>query len=353
MSLHQAMKTGLEALVRSAMEARGVSAHSMRHQRLPSDGSDRVFWRIHFPEQQFSCIAMEYPPLDSTRKRENQAYLKIGTHLHRRGLPVPEIYDYDPNRGWFIVEDLGATNLQAAVSSLPDPLPLYKQTVEKLFDLQTQGAIGFDPRWCCQTQRYDRHVMRRLEADYFRKAFLWRFLGLKEKWPELEEPFDHLADMASGAPQDFFLHRDFQSRNIMVEQGRIGIVDWQGGRLGPSAYDLASLIIDPYADLSASQRYSLYRHYSDLLREHHPTAESSFQRSYPYLALQRNLQILGAFGHLSTTCQKPHFTAYIPAALKTLREELHRNGDHRLLPLRRLVDELSASQKALDICRLG
>lgn len=345
------MEAELKALVRSAMDTRGVSTLSLRHQRLRSDGSDRLFWRVHFPEQRFSCIAMEYPPLDSVRKRENHAYLKIGTHLRNRGLPVPEIYDYDLARGWFVVEDLGATCLQAAASSLSDPLPLYKQTVEKLFDLQMQGAVAFDQRWCCQTKSYDRHVMRRLEADYFRKAFLWRFLGLKEKWPELDGPFDYLADRASSAPAEFFLHRDFQSRNIMVGQERIGIIDWQGGRLGPLGYDLAALIIDPYTNLPASQRTSLYRHYSSLLQEHLPAAQRSFQRSYPYLALQRNLQILGAFGHLSTTCRKPHFAAYVPAALQTLREELHRTGDRRLLPLRRLVDELGATQKALDIRR--
>ena len=94
---------------------------------------------------------------------------------------------------------------------------------------------------------------------FFRVAFLCRYLGLKRKWPELERPFNHLAEMASSAEGNFFIHRDFQSRNILVSQGRIGVIDWQGGRLGPLEYDLASLLIDPYVSIPHPVRDKIFQ----------------------------------------------------------------------------------------------
>ena len=192
---------------------------------MQGDGSPRVFWRIKGLKSKPSFIAMANPPTTKALDRENRAYLAISGHLRQKGIPLPAIHQYDLDRGWFVMEDLGPTNLQDVVLSGKDPIPLYNKILEHLFCMQVQGAEGFDPAWCCQTERYDRTVMQKHEAHYFRDAFLEGFLGWKGPWPGLETAFDHLAGKASRAEAGFFMHRDFQSRNIMIWDKKIGIID--------------------------------------------------------------------------------------------------------------------------------
>jgi hypothetical protein len=310
---------------------------------IAGDGSKRAFWRIRDPRSGFSCIAMENAPADDFSRRENAAYLNIGRHLRDKGLPLPEIYRFDPDKGWFIMEDFGDVSLQAACEEAKERLPLYGQVVEILLELQLKGSEGLNPEWACQTQTYDRDVMRRYEVEYFKEAFLGTYLGLTKEFPGLESSFDHLIGEACKAENGFFLHRDFQSRNIMVRDGRIGILDWQGGRLGPLAYDVASLLIDPYTRLPAREKESLYRRYCRLLGNKQPEHLASFEKSFPYLAVQRNLQILGAFAFLSRVRGKTYFENYIPAALQSLRDLIEEVEDAKLSGLRDLAHALPDS----------
>jgi len=312
-------------------------------QLLPGDGSERVFWRITLSVPELSYIAMENTPFDQSSKRENFAFIMIGKHLHQKGIAIPEIYQHDLKRGLFIMEDMGTISLQQYISSIENPLPVYEKVLEHLFRLQIEGAKDFDTAWCNQTERYDRTVMRQYEADYFKDAYLSGYLGLKKEWPELETAFDHLAETASRANTRFFLHRDFQSRNIIISNDKIGIIDWQGGRLGPLGYDLASLLIDPYAELSPKQREDVYQRYIYLIKEHNSTWIDSFETYYPYLAIQRNLQILGAFSFLTKIRKKLYFEAHIPPALKTLHDLLQQINDPKLSPLRNLIADLQTS----------
>jgi aminoglycoside/choline kinase family phosphotransferase len=347
------MNPDLKTAILRFLKERGHAPDEADFQRLAGDGSRRVFWRIATQGPGTSLIAMSNPPDDPAVRRENHAYLKIGMHLYRKGIPVPEIHGYDLTSGWFIMEDLGHMSLHDAATSRDDPLPMYEKVLAHLFRLQIEGAAGFDPSWCCQTVRYDRTVMLRYEAGYFKDAFLGRYLGLAGDGPDLDPAFRHLAETASEADSRFFLHRDFQSRNIMVSKGDIGFVDWQGGRLGPIGYDLASLIIDPYTRLSAVQQRTIYERYLDLIKRHNPTWAAVFERYYPYLAIQRNLQILGAFSYLTQEMHKTYFEAYIPAALHTLNGLLHRVRDREISPLRDLVTGLTGHKKILDIPGTG
>jgi N-acetylmuramate 1-kinase len=337
---HGSAEEGILAFAASFMENRGVPRpRELDAVPLPADGSRRAFFRIRPRHAPLSLIAVENPPTTSFFRRENVAYLEIGDHLRRRGVPVPEILDRDLDRGWFLVEDLGETRLQDAMSSGIGFGGLAEEVLEALFHMQTQGAVGFDPAWCCQTARYDRGLMRRYESDYFREAFLEGYLALDRVRDELEGPFEHLSAMASGADAGFFLHRDFQSRNIMAGDRKPGFVDWQGGRLGPLGYDLASFLIDPYLGLSEVEQKRLYTCYVDRLRDHDPTRVGRFEQTYPYLTLQRNLQVLGAFAFLSRVREKPFFEAFIPRAGRTLQRLLASLGDPRLRPLRDVVEE--------------
>lgn len=307
---------------------------------LPSDGSNRVFWRILLHQHDTSFIGMENVPINVYSRRENRAYLMIGKHLSQKGLPVPMIHRYDLESGWFILEDFGDRSLQETVSIRTNRMSVYEQVIEVLFRIQIEGPQGFDTTWCCQTQRYDEYVMRHYEANYFRDAFLCKYLKLKKDWPELEAPFNYLAATASKAGSEFFLHRDFQSRNIMLFNGKIGILDWQGGRLGPLAYDLASLLIDPYAELTPIERDQIYQSYLFLLKDYGNKLVDPFNKYFPYLAAQRNLQILGAFSYLSKVRGKSYFEAYISPALNCLHGLLDGLNDPKLSVLKDVLNSL-------------
>ncbi|MBN1101890.1 MAG: phosphotransferase [Deltaproteobacteria bacterium] len=338
------MRAFVEAFVRDS----GHSPEALRTSPLSGDGSERLFRRARVMETELTFVVMENRPTDEYRAKENLSYLMIGRHLLSKGIPVPRIFRSDLERGWFIMEDLGDRNLQEA-SREPDPLPLFEGVLHVLIRLQIEGADGFDPAWTCQTERYDAFVMRRYEAEYFRDAFLHTYLGMKAEWPELEVPFNLLAKEAAKAPGHFFLHRDFQSRNVMVRPDGIGIIDWQGGRLGPLAYDVASLIIDPYTDLAPRERTRLYDSYVVMLADHQPAWAELFEESFPYLALQRNLQILGAFSFLSKVRGKTCFEAYIPKALTSLCRLLGEVRREELHPLTDLVHSIMRHEQAANL----
>jgi aminoglycoside/choline kinase family phosphotransferase len=283
---------------------------------------------------------MENAPITPFQNRENLAYLEIGKHLFKKGLPIPEIYRFDLITGRFIMEDMGEMNLQGYVAQQKEKVPIFQKIVETLIRLQMEGSDGFNGAWTCQTERYDRSVMRRYESDYFREAFLCNYLGLERDLSGLAGPFGHLAGMASRAGNLFFLHRDFQSRNIILSSDKIGILDWQGGRFGPLGYDLASLLIDPYTTLSIGERDQIFQYYLDLLQSYDLIDIGSFQEVFPYLAIQRNLQILGAFSYLTKVKKKIYFEEYISPALKSLHDLLSDLKDPHLSTLEDLVKSI-------------
>lgn len=334
------MAMALQHFVRRFLEIRGLHPDEAHMEQLQGDGSKRLFWRIPCVESNERFIVLSNPPSDPFARKENIASVQIGTHLKSKGVPVPAIYASDLRRGWIIMQDLGRMRLQDAVTAGLDPLPVYQEIVSLLLHLQLKGAEGFDTRWCCQTAYYDHSVMRIYESNYFRDAFLGLYLGLKKHWPELESAFEHVANMASRSRTLFFLFRDFQSRNILIENGRIGFVDWQGGRLGPLGYDLASLLLDPYVALPSDTQLVIFRAYTDLLRKHDSALADELERNYPFLALQRNLQMLGAFAALTKVHGKTHFEEYIPPALRTLTELLRQMKDAELSPLKNLATDL-------------
>ena len=325
----------LEEFVRTYLDEISFAYGTFTWERVPADGSRRIFYRLS--NDQVSYIIMANPPEDENVKRENYSYLKIGIHLHGKGIPVPAMYRYDLDHGWFIMEDLGRRNLQEVALSSDDHTDLYKTVIELLIRIQLVGREGFDPGWCYHTQTYDRVLMERFESDYFRTYFLQGLLGHKEDLSYLRSCFEHLSHHASLADKDFVLYRDFQSRNLIVNGDRIGVVDWQGARLGPLQYDFASLLIDPYVGLTEDDRMGLYDYYVEILEQRLPGSAAAFTRYYPYLALQRNLQILGAFSYLSEVQGKKQFLDYVQPALGSLRRLLEECDEPELSPLRSLV----------------
>lgn len=315
---------GYERYIIAAAEFLGLpkeqwQSDSVRVQAISPDGSERRFVRLVGPGKR-SILIIQPPEGDEMGMHEATSACSIGKHLYARGVPVPEIYGFDQESGQLFVEDLGDKRLydMLAPASEDEQVHWYKQVVDVLVRMQVQGVEDFSTTWCWDTSRYDRHLMLERESGYFLHALCRDFFALSFEWQRVEEECCLLADRAALAPADFFLHRDFQSRNIMIKDDRIRIIDFQGGRLGPLAYDLASLLLDPYMALSSRVKRTIKEYYFSRLREIVSYDPAQFEREYFLLSLQRNLQILGAFAFLSRKRNKVFFARFIGPALQTL-----------------------------------
>jgi aminoglycoside/choline kinase family phosphotransferase len=287
---------------------------------LVPDGSSRRFFQLQGPGKK-AIIAILPPEHDERGMAEAGAFYRIGRHFQQCGVPSPEIHAFDAASGLVLCEDLGDRRLYEQVAEgqgTARTLAYYEQTVRHLARMQVRAAEGFDPAWCWDTARYDRQLMQERESGYFLRACCVDLLGLDFDREAVAAECAQLADEAAQAPADFFLHRDFQCRNIMVQAERVRFIDFQGGRLGPLAYDLASLLLDPYAALPTPLQQHLTAVYLEALREEITYPPDQFRREYVFLALQRNLQILGAFAFLSQVRQKPFFAQFLRPALASL-----------------------------------
>jgi N-acetylmuramate 1-kinase len=289
---------------------------------LLSDGSSRRFFRIRLSGRNL-CLAVAPGMTGGDDLAEARSASLIGRHLARRGLPVPEVLGWDEKSGLILFEDLGDLRLHDLKERLTfnDLRVWYRQVIDQLVHMQLAAVEDFDLGWCWDTPRYDRALMISRESHYFLKAFWQDTLGLAV--PDgVEDEFSAIAGFIEGKVPDVFLHRDFQSRNIMIKDGRVRFIDYQSGRLGPPGYDLASLLIDPYAALPLEFQDELLGYYLAIPAIRNTFSGNDVQEQYPFLALQRNLQIIGAFSFLSGVRKKAFFSSYILPSLAMLHARL-------------------------------
>ena len=274
---------------------------------LKGDGSARRFVRL---KAKGKSLILILPQEGDFGLREARAYAEFSAFLRRYGVPAPEVLAHEEETGLLLVEDLGDLRL----FDLPPEKRkgFYPEAIRILARLR-ELAAGFPREFVLEGLYYDAETMWEKEARYFLEAFLTRYLGIDDL-REFEAPLRALWARLQGlARAEAVLHRDFQSKNLMVKGGRLYVIDFQGLRLGPSAYDLASLLIDPYVALSPEEREGLLSLAEGLI----PLEREAVRG----LSLFRNLQALGAFAKL-TLAGKTWFAAYIPQALRTLKEHL-------------------------------
>ncbi|NNL75517.1 MAG: phosphotransferase [Desulfobacterales bacterium] len=318
-------RVAVKKTMRKAFElAFGVPAsRRIQKVKLKGDGSQRQWYRL--TAERHSLIMADHGIRQTTMPAEVDAFVKIGGHLYRQGVHVPKIYFYDTFAGLVLLEDLGDVSLQQAVKSTSNQktiLDLYKSVIEQLIWLSIRGAEKFSPSWTYQTSDYDQKLILEKECRYFLDAFVNDYLGINTRFENLEADFISLSQKALAHSTIGFMHRDMQSRNIMVKEHNVYFIDFQGGRNGPIQYDLASLLIDPYVELPVSIQTQLLNYSIEKLSAVAGVIPPKFRLCYHYCKLTRNLQILGAFAYLSKAKSKKHFEQYIPAALKSLKHNL-------------------------------
>jgi aminoglycoside/choline kinase family phosphotransferase/dTDP-glucose pyrophosphorylase len=335
-------RTAYAHLAPLAFQAAHPSSHGqgeiLRH-RLPGDGSDRRWYRL--TRGSASLIMADHGIRPAPPPQEADAFVAIGRHLHGTGVAVPQIHLWDTFAGLVFMEDLGNENLQQTMTGGGHSrLNAYRAVIRQVIAMSVDGARGFDPAWTYQTPTYSRELILEKECGYFLEAYVRGYLDREVDAADYSAEFARLADDALAHADMGFMHRDLQSRNIMVKNGRYYFIDFQGGRLGPLQYDLASLLIDPYVDLPEALRRGLLDDALAELRQRRRVDPARFRRGFDACALCRNLQILGAFGFLSRVKQKQRFERYIPAAVRTLTTALARYGRAELPRLNRLVETI-------------
>lgn len=285
--------------------------------RLHGDGSTRSFSRLAVGDRTLVLLVGPDP-------RENAAYVRVGRHLASRGVRVPEILAWDEARGWILLEDVGDRNLLAAVREARgegEVLALYGPVLDLLVGMQVEAARGFDLSVGFASAPYGAELMVEGEGLYFVREFVEGILGLDVP-SGLRGELESLAAAAGRAPGGYFLHRDFQSRNLHVLPTGPAVIDFQGARPGPLGYDAAALILDPYPGHPASLRRALLAGYLERLSSREGVDGAAVEESYPALGTFRLLQALGAFGKLGGRQGKPGFLEHAGKALEDLCELL-------------------------------
>lgn len=323
----------------------GIVGNNIVRTELYGDGSDRKWYRVNCGNQ--SLVMADHGIKHDESTCEADAFVAIGRHLYDKGVAVPEIYSYDTFSGHVFMEDLGDMSFQAMVNNTENQdnvVSHYKLIIRNMEKLSLDGGKDFDPAWTHQTGYYTRELIVEKECRYFVDAFLKDYLGMDIRFRDFEDEFRSLANKVIKFSVHGFMHRDLQSRNIMVKNNRFYFIDFQGGRLGPVQYDLASLLIDPYVNLSRPVQDKLLKFAVKTLSPVIRVDPDKFLSCYRYCSITRNLQILGAFGFLSRIKKKTYFEKYIPNAINSLKYNLSSFGKTEFPNLTSLAWEIGGAK---------
>jgi aminoglycoside/choline kinase family phosphotransferase len=270
-----------------------------------------------------SAIGLLYPVFE-----ENVAFLEFSRHFRRHGLPVPEIYAEDLSQGAYLEEDLGDTTLFEFLGKnrtggviAPRAIEAYRKVVAALPRFQVEAGRDLNYKVCYPRASFDRQSIA-WDLNYFKYYFL-RLAGVPFNEQALEQDFGRLTKFLLSASHDYFLYRDFQSRNIMLRDGEPFFLDYQGGRKGALQYDIASLLYDGKADLPPELREELLDYYLECLANYTKVDREAFMEHYYAFVYVRIMQALGAYGFRGFYERKPHFLQSVPYALKNLRWLAH------------------------------
>ena len=284
-------------------------------------GSGRKIIRL--ATDQVSAIGILYGV-----RGENAAFLNFSKHFRSHGLPVPEIYAEDLDAGAYLEEDFGDTSLFEFLSTnrngeniAPAAVESYRKAVAVLPRFQIEAGRDLDYRVCYPRGNFDRQSIA-WDLNYFKYYFL-RLAGIPFNEQALEDDFDTLTTFLLSADHDYFLYRDFQSRNIMLRDGQPFFLDYQGGRKGALQYDIASLLYDAKADLPPELRQELLSLYLERVGALIQVDRDQFLHYFYAYVYVRILQALGAYGFRGFYERKAHFLQSVPYALKNLRWLLH------------------------------
>ncbi len=288
---------------------------------LEKGGSDRKFYRIHRNGGR-PIIFVQY----GCQREENKHYVEIGEFLTGAEVRVPRMYHHEPALGRIWMEDLGETDLWTFRNEpWRKRRPLYEATLEEVARLHNAvGHLSSRPKPLSLQPGFDERLYV-WEQEYFFAHCLHGHFGLdKDAISECKPKLLAVAQELSLIPR-MLVHRDFQSQNVVILNEQPCFIDFQGMRSGLPQYDLASLLLDPYVNLSTDEQEHLLDFYKSIAADHPSISNpDAFTRIYDLCAAQRLMQALGAYGFLGHQRHRADFLAHIPVALPRLRSVLDR-----------------------------
>ena len=314
---------------------------------IAASGSARKYYRIVTEKRSLIGTFSE-------NTEENEAFLTFSKHFHDLGLNVPEVFAVNADKTCYLQSDFGDDNLFAHVQKSlmaggfgENVIELYKMALKHLVKLQVLGHKGLDYSKAYPTERFDRQAILD-DLNYFKYYFVKPHEEIDFNETRLGKDFEAFADFVTQAPCDFFMYRDFQSRNIMVKDYELYFIDFQGGRKGPLNYDVVSLLYQVKAQIPQAIRDELIHYYKMELSQFVNPKEVEFDLYQPYFVYLRLLQVLGAYGFRGLIQKKSHFIESIPYALKELKtwNETHPLNDYP--ELQKVVSQLSTLNYPTD-----
>lgn len=248
-------------------------------------------------------------------------------HFRQKGLPVPEIYAYSDDVMCYLQQDLGDVMLfdqlkqaRETQSYSPDEMLLLEKTMRMLAHVQIKGAEQFNTSYCYSISEFNNRSIL-WDLNYFKYDFL-KITSVEFLENELENEFERMAELLLQSRPFAFMYRDFQSRNVMVYENEPYFIDFQGGRMGPLQYDVASFLWQAKAAYPSSLKEHLLEVYLDEVQELITIDREAFKKSMNFFVFFRTLQVLGAYGFRGYFEKKAHFLQSIPFALANLSELL-------------------------------
>lgn len=312
-----------------------------RIEKLPQSGGDRMYFRIY-------CNNATYIAAYSDNIRENKTFIYCTNHFRSKQLPMPEIFVVNTDETIYIQQDLGKQSLLDILEEkgyTQEVFDLYTQTLQQLVKVQVVGHQGFDYNQCLTAKEFGKQAIMS-DLLYFKYYFL-DTLKLPYDKQALLIDFDTMSTYLDQSGKHYFLYRDFQSRNVIVDNGKVHFIDYQGGMQGALQYDVASLLWQAKANLPTEWKQKLLEGY---IGETEKNIESkidrnSFISAYNGYVLVRLLQVLGAYGFRGLFERKAHFLTSIPLALQNLKYFIDNHGIRVSTPeLDRLLETITQPQ---------
>ena len=297
----------------------GLASRAPRVVPLTGDASDRRYFRLLLPDTasivlSVHSVAFEFDTLP---------FVNVARLFAEMPVPIPRVIGHADDLGVLALEDLGDVTLQAHLGAATpaEHAALYRQSVALIATLQRRGMELSSPRYLPYSIAFDVEKLT-WEMDFFIKHFLEAYRGLvlsPSARDALRAEFAILVETLASEPR-VLCHRDYHSRNLMLHNGKLFIIDFQDARMGPDTYDLVSLLRDSYVDLPESTVDELIAYFLAIKGTTEQADE--FRRRFDLMALQRNLKALGTFGFQTTARRNPVYIQYIPRTLRYVRTNL-------------------------------
>jgi aminoglycoside/choline kinase family phosphotransferase len=305
--------------IQGYLDRSGLSTLGPRVVPLTPDASDRRYFRILLPGQASIVLSVYAGAFDVT----TLPFVNVATLMARMPVPIPEVLGHADDLGVLALQDLGDVTLQAHLGAATpeEHAALYRQAVALIATLQKRGEQLASPDYLPYGISFDVDKLG-WELEFFTKHFLESYRGVtlnEKELGALREEFAALVEELAAEPR-VLCHRDYHSRNLMLHDGQLYIIDFQDARMGPDTYDLVSLLRDSYVDLPEQTVSDLIAYF--LAVKGVAGEDLDFRRRFDVMALQRNLKALGTFGYQTTARRNPVYIQYIPRTLRYVRDNL-------------------------------